>query len=742
MVINNKRALAVFIALLFTGTMLVLSLQDPAWAEENEGSTAGNLTDKKIEMLMESAPPDGELKVQESAGDAEAGDESDGEGTGVHADPATFEKNFLLSPAQKEWTIRECEKVVDEILDDNMSDLEKYYTLAVWVNQHVEYDWEFWNGRYHFEYYSHQWDAYGAMKGKGVEKSVCVGIAIFYSNMCHAAGLPCKFVRTIPTNLDHTINYIPDINGNAYYVDVTENMFLMSEKSNPFQPVDKEFSKITKDATNYSLDYILKDEYTPSPLKDDNGNYKTYDQWFTEFALHKNTKKKFVEAYVENGSGLKADDPKYYHASYHEFPSNFSEKPDIWYLEDFYTAPTTKESGDPAKDYSDPSIIKNKILNKEFDEQLLNVSGLKENYDCSVEELAGQVGKDISVSYFPSVKDGEIVPEAADLTEGTDYTVTASAGDTANTAKITIEAAGSDYKGQCEYQVKINSALVIKAPAPKKELAYDGTLKELIEPGEAENGVMKYAIGDKTEVPKDEAFSDQIPSEANAGEYYIWYKVEGDENHAGVEPERMALSVAIAPMEVGVLVKNMTVKVGETAVISPKLDKNFPAKFIFINITPKLISVTEDGVVKGLREGRAMVFVDAELKYGSSNYKPSDYNIANINVVKTANPIKLKAKTVKIKAKALKKKAQTIKQAKAFTVKKAKGTLSYKLVSAKKGNKSFKSKFSVNKKTGKLTVKKGLKKGTYKVTVKVKAKGDQIYKASPWKKVTFKVRVK
>ncbi len=50
----------------------------------------------------------------------------------------------------------------------------------------------------------------------------------------------------------------------------------------------------------------------------------------------------------------------------------------------------------------------------------------------------------------------------------------------------------------------------------------------------------------------------------------------------------------------------------------------------------------------------------------------------------------------------------------------------------------------INKTTGKVTIKKNkkMKKGTYKVKVKVKAKGNANYKASAWKKVTFKVIVK
>ena len=104
--------------------------------------------------------------------------------------------------------------------------------------------------------------------------------------------------------------------------------------------------------------------------------------------------------------------------------------------------------------------------------------------------------------------------------------------------------------------------------------------------------------------------------------------------------------------------------------------------------------------------------------------------------------MKLKPKTVNVNYKALKKKTKVIARKKAFTVSKQQGSLSYKLVSAKKGGKNFKKKFRINAKTGKVTVKKGLKKGTYKVTVKVKAKGNSKYKASAWKKVTFKVKVK
>ncbi|MBQ9321114.1 MAG: hypothetical protein IJ239_01960, partial [Eubacterium sp.] len=212
-----RKRFTMFFLSLFTATALLGSFAEPVRAENSEVNRK-SLTQKKVELILDSEASEETVAVDA----ANMADESD-EGTGVHADPETFKKNFRLSPEQKEYTIQECEKVVSQIIKPGMSDLEKYYTLAVWANKHVVYDWQFWSGRYFFEYYSHQWDAYGAMKED--EKSVCVGIAIFYSNLCHAADLPCKFVRVQPQMLDHTIDYIPDINGNAYYMDVTENLF-------------------------------------------------------------------------------------------------------------------------------------------------------------------------------------------------------------------------------------------------------------------------------------------------------------------------------------------------------------------------------------------------------------------------------------------------------------------------------------------------------------------------------------
>jgi len=98
-----------------------------------------------------------------------------------------------------------------------------------------------------------------------------------------------------------------------------------------------------------------------------------------------------------------------------------------------------------------------------------------------------------------------------------------------------------------------------------------------------------------------------------------------------------------------------------------------------------------------------------------------------------AQKMTVTVKSPTVKYSKLKKKNQTIKKANAFTIKNAKGTVTFKKVS---GN----SKITISK-TGKITLKKGLKKKTYRLKVKVTAAGNKTYKKKS-KTVTVKIKVK
>ena len=105
-------------------------------------------------------------------------------------------------------------------------------------------------------------------------------------------------------------------------------------------------------------------------------------------------------------------------------------------------------------------------------------------------------------------------------------------------------------------------------------------------------------------------------------------------------------------------------------------------------------------------------------------------------ITKSANTLKIKAKTASVSYSKLKKKTQILAVTKVISFTKKTGDKkTYTKVS---GNK----KITINKTNGKVTVKKGLRKGTYKVKVKVKAAGNTNFKASASKTVTFIIKVK
>ena len=143
----------------------------------------------------------------------------------------------------------------------------------------------------------------------------------------------------------------------------------------------------------------------------------------------------------------------------------------------------------------------------------------------------------------------------------------------------------------------------------------------------------------------------------------------------------------------------------------------------------KLSSSAYDVTYASGRKNAGKYKVTVDLK---GNYTGSKTVSFTIN--KTKQPMTVKAKTVTVKASKLKKKNLTVSRSKALTLKKAKGTVTYKKIKGPK-------KISIDKKTGKITLKKGLKKGSYSLKVKVTAKGTTNYLKGS-KTVTIKIKVK
>ena len=94
--------------------------------------------------------------------------------------------------------------------------------------------------------------------------------------------------------------------------------------------------------------------------------------------------------------------------------------------------------------------------------------------------------------------------------------------------------------------VTVNKADSTVTTAPTaNELTYTGKGQDLVTKGETEDGTIVYAIGESADTaPNADAFSENIPGGTEAGDYYVWYKVIGDENHNDSEPVCVKVTIA------------------------------------------------------------------------------------------------------------------------------------------------------------------------------------------------------
>ena len=113
------------------------------------------------------------------------------------------------------------------------------------------------------------------------------------------------------------------------------------------------------------------------------------------------------------------------------------------------------------------------------------------------------------------------------------------------------------------------------APAAIDGLTYSGSAQALVRAGSTAHGKLLYSLS------KDGAYSETIPTGTDAGEYTVWYKVEGDSNHKDSQPEFVTATIAPKTVTATVTVSggsltytgdplkpNVIVKDGDT-VISP-----------------------------------------------------------------------------------------------------------------------------------------------------------------------------
>ena len=197
------------------------------------------------------------------------------------------------------------------------------------------------------------------------------------------------------------------------------------------------------------------------------------------------------------------------------------------------------------------------------------------------------------------------------------YAVKEGSGDyieiNASTGALTIKAIPADGKAYVivtaaetstytqatkEVTVTINKANAVAATVTANNRTYDGTEKPLVTVDESMlvGGTMYYAATTDNTAPADNLYTTSIPTATDAGTYYVWYKLESDDNYNGTEA---------APIEVSIAKRSVTLT-------SATASKTYDATAL----TDATVTVTGDGFATG--EGATYDVTGTQTQAGES----------------------------------------------------------------------------------------------------------------------------
>ena len=100
--------------------------------------------------------------------------------------------------------------------------------------------------------------------------------------------------------------------------------------------------------------------------------------------------------------------------------------------------------------------------------------------------------------------------------------------------------------------VTIAKADAVAASAPTaQDLTYNTAEQALVAEGSATGGTMQYALKTSdSEEPNEGDWSDVVPKAKDAGDYYVYYRVKGDENHNNTDPQNVKVTIEKATPDV------------------------------------------------------------------------------------------------------------------------------------------------------------------------------------------------
>ena len=141
---------------------------------------------------------------------------------------------------------------------------------------------------------------------------------------------------------------------------------------------------------------------------------------------------------------------------------------------------------------------------------------------------------------------------------------------TGSVGTVTVVIKSTNYKDiTLTVNVNATNKLVPTVTAPTANaLTYNGAEQALVTAGKTTGGTMLYRLGDSE-------WSEQLPTAKNAGEYTVWYKVQGNAEYADVAEQNVTVTVAKKSVTVTALDKSAYTGSAAPDLSSPEADKDY-----------------------------------------------------------------------------------------------------------------------------------------------------------------------
>ena len=206
----------------------------------------------------------------------------------------------------------------------------------------------------------------------------------------------------------------------------------------------------------------------------------------------------------------------------------------------------------------------------------------------------------------------------------------ANVGENNKTIVLTLSLEGSNKANymlaEADRTHEFDTASITKAdgavtPPTAKNLTYTGEAQTLVNEGSSMTGTIKYKLGDGD-------YSAELPMVTDAGEYIVYYMVEGDKNHNDVDEASIKVSIAKATPTLKITADKSTLRGGSAVKLTvsgaPEGSKVVVTQTDDRNSEAKILALTGNGEVSVSLSNTTAKYTFTVVYAGNDNYNEKE----------------------------------------------------------------------------------------------------------------------